>query len=106
MTCFHGRGGVPGRGGGSLPGGILAQPFVTINDQQENYSTIDWGVTQQGQILSIKYGQPEIAMSNLEQITTAIMQRSMLDTKMIEPKVDPELTPEEVSMIEQTRKRS
>ena len=90
MTCFHGRGGVPGRGGGSLPGGILAQPFVTINDQQENYSTIDWGVTQQGQILSIKYGQPEIAMSNLEQITTAIMQRSMLDTKMIEPKVDPE----------------
>jgi phosphoenolpyruvate carboxylase len=106
MTFFHGRGGVPGRGGGSLPDGILAQPFVTINDKQENNSTIDWGVTQQGQSVSIKYGQPEIAMSNLEQIITAVMQRSMLDTKMIKPEVDPELIPEEESMIDELAKEA
>ena len=65
VTFFHGRGGSPSRGGAPAHQAILAQPP----------GTLDGGVriTEQGEVISAKYADPELAGRSLEQQLSALL---------------------------------
>ena len=70
ITLFHGRGGAIGRGGGPIYEAILGQPPGTVNGRLR--------ITEQGEMLSFKYGLPEIALRNLELVVTGVAESSVL----------------------------
>lgn len=68
ITIFHGRGGAIGRGGGPIYEAILGQPPGTINGRIR--------ITEQGEMLSFKYGLHEIALRNMELVVAGVVQSS------------------------------
>ena len=65
VTLFHGRGGSIARGGGPAAKAILAQP-VALRDGGIR-------ITEQGEVLSTRYHDPELAHRILEQMTYGVM---------------------------------
>ncbi len=65
MTLFHGRGGSIGRGGGPANRAILAQPPESIRGRIR--------VTEQGEVVSSRYTQNEIARRHLQQLFHAVI---------------------------------
>jgi len=63
MRFFHGRGGAVGRGGGSSFDAIRALPC--------NASTSGIRITEQGEVVAAKYGDPEIGRRSLETVIVA-----------------------------------
>ncbi|HEY0968566.1 MAG TPA: phosphoenolpyruvate carboxylase [Opitutaceae bacterium] len=65
VTLFHGRGGSIARGGGPAAKAILAQP-VGLRDGGIR-------VTEQGEVLSTRYHDPDLAHRILEQMTYGVL---------------------------------
>lgn len=68
LTLFHGRGGSLGRGGGPANRAILSQPPESVKGRIR--------VTEQGEVVSSRYSDPEIAHRHLEQLVNAVLRSS------------------------------
>jgi len=91
ITIFHGRGGAIGRGGGPIYEAILGQPPGTVNGRLR--------ITEQGEMLSFKYGQHEIAIRNMELVVAGVMQASIPDADILESPVHPAPTKEWIALM-------
>jgi phosphoenolpyruvate carboxylase len=65
LTLFHGRGGALGRGGGPANSAILAQPPHSVDGR--------FKLTEQGEVIFARYGDPAIAMRHIDQVGAAIL---------------------------------
>ena len=79
LRLSHGRGGAVGRGGGPTYDAILAQPTGAVTGTVR--------VTEQGEVVSAKYGSPTPARRHLEAFVAGALEASLLNT---EPVKNPE----------------
>ena len=61
---IHGRGGALGRGGGPANSAILGQPPHSVDGR--------FKVTEQGEVIFARYGDPEIAMRHVDHSSYAL----------------------------------
>ncbi len=65
LELFHGRGGSIGRGGGPAHRAILSQPASSIGGRIK--------MTEQGEVIAYRYGNPVIARRHLHQVINAVI---------------------------------
>ncbi|MFB9146251.1 phosphoenolpyruvate carboxylase [Halomonas alkalicola] len=78
LTLFHGRGGTVGRGGGPAHAAILSQPPGSVNGSLR--------VTEQGEMIRFKFGQPEIALRSMEIYACAVLEATLLPPPAPQPR--------------------
>ena len=82
LSLFHGKGGTIDRGGGQSHRSIEAQPFAAPGGRLR--------ITEQGEVISLKYANPAIAERNLEQLVTAVLHAHLLHFRRVEAEQIPE----------------
>ena len=65
LTFFHGRGGTVGRGGGPANRAVLAQPPESVGGRLR--------LTEQGETVTTRYANPQLARRHLEQLVHAVI---------------------------------
>lgn len=65
LELFHGRGGSIGRGGGPTNRAILSQPPGSMQGPIK--------ITEQGEVIAYRYGNPDIAYRHLQQVINAAL---------------------------------
>ena len=81
LRLFHGRGGTVGRGGGSSYHAIIAQPSGSVQ--------VGLRMTEQGEMISAKFADPERARQNLEALVAASIESTVLrgwQTDRVDPR--------------------
>lgn len=73
LTLFHGRGGALGRGGGPANRAVLAQPPGSVDGR--------FKLTEQGEVILARYGDPTIASRHIEQVAAATLLASAPSTE-------------------------
>ena len=91
LRLFHGRGTSIGRGGGPAGRAILAQPPGSLGGRMR--------MTEQGEALSNRYANPDLAHRHLEQVTHAFILSSARDAR-------PETLPEVSSQYREALSRA
>jgi phosphoenolpyruvate carboxylase len=66
LTLFHGRGGAIGRGGGQVELAVAAQPAGSVDGRLK--------LTEQGEVVWTRYGDPDLALQHLEVLTAAAIE--------------------------------
>jgi phosphoenolpyruvate carboxylase len=82
ISFFHGRGGSVSRGGAPTGRAIGAQPAGTINGRMR--------VTEQGEVVSLKFANRGTAQNNLEVLTASVLLHSLKSADAPELKMNPE----------------
>jgi phosphoenolpyruvate carboxylase len=77
LTLFHGRGGSVGRGGGPTHLAIRSQPPGSIAGRLR--------VTEQGEMIQVKFGLVDIAVRTLEVYATATLEATLVPVDHPEP---------------------
>jgi len=81
LTLFHGRGGTVGRGGGSpVYRGLIALPPGTVDRRIK--------ITEQGEVISQKFGLSPIADRSLEVMVSGTLMASFLDWRKEVPDIE------------------
>ncbi|HMD98833.1 MAG TPA: phosphoenolpyruvate carboxylase [Terriglobia bacterium] len=70
LGLFHGIGGTIDRGGGQSYRSVRAQPYAAPGGRLR--------ITEQGEVISLKYSNPAIAQRNLEQLATSVIDSTLL----------------------------
>jgi phosphoenolpyruvate carboxylase len=70
LGLFHGKGGTIDRGGGQSHRSIQAQPHAAPGGRLR--------ITEQGEVISLKYANIDIAERNIEQLVTAVLDGHLL----------------------------
>ncbi|MEJ2009629.1 MAG: phosphoenolpyruvate carboxylase [Acidobacteriota bacterium] len=73
LGFFHGKGGTIGRGGGQSHRSVQAQPYAAPGGRMR--------ITEQGEVISLKYANMEIAERNMEQLVTSVLDAHLLSPK-------------------------
>jgi len=76
LSLFHGKGGTIDRGGGQSHRSIESQPFAAPGGRLR--------ITEQGEVVSLKYANPAIAERNIEQLVTGVLHAHLLHFRSIE----------------------
>ncbi|MBX2850499.1 MAG: phosphoenolpyruvate carboxylase [Phycisphaeraceae bacterium] len=77
LVLFHGRGGALGRGGGPAARGVLSLPPEAVGYKVR--------ITEQGEVLSERYDDPEVAFRHVEQVAWATLLVSAEQADMVDP---------------------
>lgn len=91
IRFFHGKGGPIDRGGALSYETILAEPSSAAGGRMR--------ITEQGEVISAKYSNPVIALRNLEQLCSAVIQAAWLTRQ--EPQGLPESWKEAIAQLSQ-----
>ena len=81
LRLFHGKGGSIDRGGDASHRSLRAQPHAAHGGRVR--------ITEQGEVISLKYSNPVIAQRNLEQLTSAVVAVNCLpEQKPVDPRFE------------------